>query len=872
MKKVVTIGLALIFLVSLAAFLPRIVGSLREAAPAVAAEVPSGALPPAADGGDRAALMAANSVNDPAGTNAPIGLNAPTGANSPAGSYAQGGTNTSGGTNPAGSAFAAPESLYLHIGSPIALSNGEILPIDSDNPGFTPIIHNGRTLVPLRFVSEFYNADVRYDAQNQTGIVEIGGKTAEFPVGRDYYMLDGARLPLDVETLNVDGHIMLPLRALCEKVLGLSVDYSDSVIYIAGTASLDETTVTEVRSKIGAYVKVSDLAALTEYFSKAAVDMYSYVAIGEFIEDADVSFEMEMESAALSQPGAAAGPGPSESPPSMSLPAPSATPSSAPSSAPSPEARPDSPDHDEDLQQNDLDGGYSSTNTQVAGVDEGDIIKTDGRYIFLSCYDSIRIVDTLGNMSLVARIDIPSYNLVDIYIDAGRLIAISNDYYSFNRAMPEAGGKIVVDSRRCVEVSVYDTSDMSDIKLLREYRIEGNLATTRKQGGYLYLLTTQYLWDSPTFATDPRPMAGEGDAFKPLPISDIMIAPGCPANSLLTLTAINVIDAEEKIASETITINGYSNTQYMSNNAMYIAADDYFYFGGNSLSISKFTIRGGKIGYAGSGSVRGSANNQFSLDEYNGYLRVATTEWDMMNKNNLFVLDSNMQVCGSVEGFAPEERVYSARFMGDRGYIVTFRQVDPLFVFDLSDPTNPKITGELKVPGFSTYLHPIAENVVLGIGRDVYDIFTRDRYGNEVVIGQNTGGIKLSLFDVSDMGKPREIDTLVLGDSGYAELLDNHKAAMFKADDAILAFCADIMDDTPGDGWWNGAFIISYADNSLSEIGRIKSAPVSGSYYTYSFNGQRLVYIGGTLYYADSSVLRSFDLYTLAEKQTLALR
>ena len=747
---------------------------------------------------------------------------------------------------PSASAIAfRPGELYLHIGSPIALSDGEILPLDSENPGLTPVIHLGRTLVPLRFVSEFFSAEVSYDAQTRTGVVKANGKTAEFPVGRSYFVLDGIRTELDTETLNIDGRVMLPLRALCEEALGLSVDYLNSVILIADSASLGEDRVNEVKSKIGMYIKVPDLETLTHYFAEAAGNKYLHESPvlddGMMLRGADAQSVPEGEA-------------------SLSSPAPSAAPEMPVAS---------NADRPAEADSGGAGGGHSSTNTQVEGIDEGDIIKTDGKYIYLSCYNTIKIIKADGGMSLAAQIDVPGYYLTDMYIDDGLLVAVGNESAVTGRTFEE-GGKTSAQWAEYVVINVYDTSDMSDIKLLRDYKIEGYLTTSRKQDGYLYLLSSRYTWDYGT-GIDPRPLAGENGRLAPLPVGDIMIAPGCPADALMTLSAISLRDAGENVTSETITVSGYAMTQYMSNNALYIASQDYLRGGMNGLSIAKFSIDGGRIGYAGSGAVRGGMNNQFSMDEHQGHLRVATTEWDTLNKNNLFVLDGNMQICGSVEGFAPDERIYSARFMGDRGYIVTFRETDPLFVFDLKDPANPKITGELKVPGFSSYLHPVSENVILGVGNDVYDIYMRDRAGNEVVVGQRTGGIKLSLFDVSDMGKPREIDTLILGDGGYSELLYNHKAAMFKSGDSILAFCAEIADGVQNSEWYSGAFVVSYAGDKLSECGRIRAADNSGVSYGYAFNGQRLVYIGNTLYYAQNNVIRSFDLNTLAEKQMLKL-
>ncbi|MCL1828577.1 MAG: beta-propeller domain-containing protein [Oscillospiraceae bacterium] len=722
--------------------------------------------------------------------------------------------------------------LYLHIGSPIALSDGKIHPIDSDNPGLTPVLHKDKTLVPLKFVSEFFGAEVSYDSRTRTGIVKTDGKTAEFPVGGDWFVLDGERIASDAETLIIDGRIMLPLRVLCEKVLGLSVDYRSSIIFIAETASLNEATVNEVKSKIGMYVKVADTEELKRYLKEASGGGYPIYGVKAEEDRGNMT-------AAEPAPSAPAAPQESGSIANDMLSADAAGGASGGAA-----------------------GGHSSTNTQVEGVDEGDIIKTDGKYIYLSCFDNVKIISVADKMSLAAQIDTPGDYLTDMYTDDGRLILIGGE------SAPKSRDPVSGRRTDFVVVNVYDTSDITNIKLVRSYKTEGQLMTARKQAGYLYLLSTQYIYID-GIETDPRPLAGEGERLVPISTADIMIAPGCPADSFLTLTAVNIGNPDEPAASETITVSGYSTAQYMSNNAMYIAARDYMYGGG--LNIAKFSVDGGKIGYSGSGGVRGDLNNQFSMDEYRGHLRIATTEWSGGNKNNLFVLDGNMQVCGSVEGFAPGERIYSVRFMGERGYIVTFRETDPLFVFDLSNPVDPKITGELKVPGFSTYLHPVSENVILGVGNDVYDIYMKDSTGKEIVVGQRTGGLKLSLFDVSDMGKPREIDTLVLGDGGHSELLYNHKAAMFKTDESILAFCADIATGAADKDWFSGAFILSYAGNKLSERGRIGAAQSDGISYGYGFSGQRLVYSGNTLYFAQHNMLRSFDLTTLVEKQSVRL-
>ena len=724
------------------------------------------------------------------------------------------------------------KTLYLHVGSPIALSRESTVSVDKDNPDLVPMIHKDRTLVPLRFISEFFGAEISYEAATQTGVVKVKGKTAQFPVGQSYYLLDGKKVSLDTETLNVSGRIFLPLRAISEEVMGLGVAYENKVIAIGEQATLDKDQVQTVKDRIGTYVKVSSLAELRSYLVQSKENYRNII---------------------------------SKSAQGVAVPAPTESQSLG-------GATPESETADQD---NAGMGDHSTTNTQVAGVDEADIIKTDGRYIYMLSGDVIHIVKAGGTMELAARVTLEEgYYPQEMYVDGDRLVIIGSR--NSGEVYPAARGEEPVsDMARILPyfgksltfAKVYDISDMSSVGLLRSFEVEGSLTTSRKQGDYLYLLSNLAVWNWGD--GEVRPMMGENGKLEPMPVDDIMVMPGRPAEAYLTLTALNVADASEAPSSETIAGSGY--TAYMSNSAMYIALNSWNYDADAKLDIARFTIQDGSIGYTGSGQVTGWLNDQFSMDVHEGYLRVATTSWNekqSRNENNLYVLDDGMQISGAILGFAPDERIYSARFMGDRGYVVTFRQVDPLFVFDLSDPKNPRITGELKIPGFSSYLHPVSESVILGVGSDVKDVYVRDKNGKEVVISQQTGGIKLSLFDVSDMGKPREIDSLVIGDRGYTELQHNHKAAMFKENQSLMAFPANLSSYDYKESW-EGALVVSYDGNRLTELSRIAAAQTEEGYY--GGFGQRLVYIGDTLYYAQGHIIRSFDSHSFRETGSLAL-
>ena len=199
--------------------------------------------------------------------------------------------------------------------------------------------------------------------------------------------------------------------------------------------------------------------------------------------------------------------------------------------------------------------------------------------------------------------------------------------------------------------------------------------------------------------------------------------------------------------------------------------------------IHKFSMNNGKVRYVASGDVPGHLLNQFSMDEFEDHLRVATTVegWTGSRTylfNNVYVLDDAMRTVGRIEYIAPDERIYSSRFIGDRLYLVTFKRVDPFFVIDLSDPAKPGILGMLKIPGFSDYLHPYDKNHIIGIGRETAE----NQWG-----GVSTLGLKLALFDVSDVNNPAMIDKVEIGVAGTdSEALRDHKAFLFDRSKNLL--------------------------------------------------------------------------------------
>jgi uncharacterized secreted protein with C-terminal beta-propeller domain len=255
-------------------------------------------------------------------------------------------------------------------------------------------------------------------------------------------------------------------------------------------------------------------------------------------------------------------------------------------------------------------------------------------------------------------------------------------------------------------------------------------------------------------------------------------------SNMTTISTIDISDGTYKLSNSFM---GYSSTQYASSNALYLVSNQYpiyydFYNYKERSSIYKFNL-GETLDYRGIGSVYGHMLNQFSLSEYKEILRVATTEgfsWGMSGTNNsIYTLKEEsglLPIQGVLSGLGKEnEIIKSVRFMGDKGYVVTFKQTDPLYTIDMSDPKAPKKMGELKVNGYSAYLHPVGEDKLLGIGRDA------DSKGG-------VHGVKIELFDISDFQNPSSLDTVILKKDTYSELENNHKALAYRNSDNLFAF------------------------------------------------------------------------------------
>lgn len=711
---------------------------------------------------------------------------------------------------------ASSNHLFFHTGSPLILEGEKISSLDPANPDVAATVIQSRTVLPLRAFAEHFGAAVSYDAASRVAVIEHAGTRYLFPIDKQSYSVvkNGVttEVAMDTSSTILNSRTMVPLRVLSENVFQKKVSYYNRVIAVGETEidlASNGALMTAVQSKIGVALKAQSL----DEVKLAVTGSYNYF----YLRDGMLKSEA---SPVPSQPVS----------------------DSAGSAA--------------------TNGDFSTTNTQVEGIDEADLVKTDGKYIYLVAQSAIRIVSAnQGVLAEVATLRIDDKKMVqEIFVDGDRLVVIGtrNEYQDWVGTEKPMPAGVAIDSKMIrppyynsksfTFVDVYSISNPQTPVLLKSHEMEGNYSTSRKNGDIVYLVS-----NSNVYGEIYLPMVKDtatGATAKVVSLNDVMIMPKFPAQGFVSVSALD-IRTDEKAEVELIAASGA--VTYMNDHALYIAASDY----NGQTSITKLSVNGLKVGYAGSGEVPGYLVNQFAMDEFEGHLRVATTNWG--TDNSLFVLDDSMNVSGKVTGLAKGERIYSVRFMGNKGYVVTFRTMDPLFVFDLSDPTNPMVTGELKIPGFSNYLHPVSETQLLGIGMDVVDIYQKDQFGKEIVIGQKQGGIKISLFDVSDKGKPIEISKYLLGSNGsYAEALNNHKAIMFDNANSNFGFDANLTQDPVSYQTERGAVILNYANNEIS----LKSFIVSKQPEIYGNDVpsvSRVLYIGDVLYYIQGSKITSYD-------------
>ena len=809
------------------------------------------------------------------------------------------------------------EAVVLFTGSPLALVNNTESQVDEENAEVYPYAKEGRVFVPLRFLAEGLQVDVKWEVQTSTATLTTKNKTVQFTLGIPKMLLNGREVTMECAPEIVNDRTFIPVRAISE-ALGKKVFYDRGLIVLSEKENpfnpeAEKTLLDTLIAKVNNLPAVGSAENLHSLLAGINQGDYSYLRN-------DVAFDV-------------------------------ATGEIRKESAQSVE------NAEKRMSDNSAAADYSETNVQVAGVDEADLVKTDGEYIYQVNKDRVIILKAYPatEMEVVSTLTFAqeSFQPLEIYVDEQNLVVIGrtqNNYYLDGPMVKDSAGvseeklqaQIEIWSPRYtqnrVKAIIYDLQDKSNLTKLREVEIDGSYLSSRKIGTYLYLVANDpinyYRYpDYPVImektTEDTAAAESSGGAVstpveagltptyrdtaiqeESLPVSyrDIRYIPPLVEANYLVIVGLDL--AKNDQPAQVTTYLGAGQNIYVSQDNLYIALRKYSYQplvqdtaakrllprqAMDNTLVYKFSLDKGKVTYLTKGEVPGTLLNQFSLDENRKYLRIATTTgstWGTgqnMSQNNVYVLDESMSLAGRIENIAPGERIYSARFMGDRAYLVTFKDTDPLFVLDLKKPTQPKILGALKIPGYSDYLHPYDENHLIGFGKDTVEVGNKNAQGEVISTQAYYQGMKLAVFDVSDVHNPKEMYKEVIGDRGTdSELLRNHRALLFDKEKELLAFPVTVMEvpeEQKGANAWaygqfayQGAYIYQLnLKDGFKLRGKITHLSaedlLKAGYRSYDQESEvkRILYIGDTLYTLSEGMVKANSLVDLVERKAVQI-
>ena len=479
---------------------------------------------------------------------------------------------------------------------------------------------------------------------------------------------------------------------------------------------------------------------------------------------------------------------------------------------------------------------FGKTYVQVDGVDEADILKNDGKYIYYLNEDNIIFI--YEGEKLVTKItdfDYEQYHtseysyeghydfsehVEDMFVADHKLIVNTYSRYNENKKEDEDEYRLgyTYPTVYFTNSYIYDLSDISNPKLLKKFTNSGIYQASRIIGDMLYIVSNKYSKSDYVSEEDCYIYVGEDDELTALPASSIMYGESVTNSNCLVLSAININKMER--TADTKAFLGCSSDIYCCYNNMYIS------LWGSDSQIVKVELTENEIKFACSVTVNGDIHNQFSMNEKDGYFRVATSD---KKGNNLFVFDNKLNLAGSVTGFAEGEDIKSVNYIDDMAYVITYEEIDPLFAIDVSDPTNPVIKGSLEITGFSSQLVPIDDNILLGIGYE--------------------DGVQLVLFDISNPLDLKVLDSYVMADSGSNTQV-SHKAITINREKNYI-----VIDHYKLNNYSDGAESFVLAFNTENDrINIIHDYKVdfikTDAYEDYSV--KRTTYIGDTLYVLDS--------------------
>lgn len=548
---------------------------------------------------------------------------------------------------------------------------------------------------------------------------------------------------------------------------------------------------------------------------------------------------------------------------------------------------------DMDLSEGSKEGGkdYSTTNLQMEGVDESDIAKIDGSYIYTVEDKYIVITDIRdGKLEEITRF-LPkdcgaADRVMEIYVDGDQLILVVQGYETSLDGNSKAGSDketsdketsdketkdeensdketavsdVAKDGAFCykmngkstTQIQVYSIVDRKNPEFEGRLIQDGYYNTSRKIGDVVYLFTQYNMTSDVTSYVEKKHGVEdlkEGNGVSSLAEAVIpkvngekvaageIYLPESSGESGILVSSLDV-NKPDKVLDSKLVISGYAQT-YISKDALYLYEEDYD--GAMITNIAKFALDEGRISGVAATAVRGYVRDTFAINASDGYLRVLTTDYSTEDEvNALYILDENMKLTGQLTGIAPGEEIYAARFMGNTGYFVTYRNTDPLFTVDLSDPEKPEIIGELKVTGFSEYLHFWDDTHLLGIG-----------YESDEKTG-NIENIKLSMFNIENPGEVTEEAKLVLKDVDYSEALYDYKSVIISKDKNLIGLvCEDYSSSRTKQTYQ----IYSYENGTFKKQAEIPD--ING----VNYENVRGMYSGNVFYLWINDNITSYDM------------
>lgn len=543
---------------------------------------------------------------------------------------------------------------------------------------------------------------------------------------------------------------------------------------------------------------------------------------------------------------------------------------------------------DMDLSEGSKEGGkdYSTTNLQMEGVDESDIAKIDGSYIYTVEDKYIVITDIRdGKLEEVTRF-LPkdcgaADRVMEIYVDGDQLILVVQGYETSLDGNSKAGSDketsdketkdeensdketavsdVAKDGAFCykmngkstTQIQVYSIVDRKNPEFEGRLIQDGYYNTSRKIGDVVYLFTQYNMTSDVTSYVEKKHGVEdlkEGNGVSSLAEAVIpkvngekvaaseIYLPESSGESGILVSSLDV-NKPDKVLDSKLVISGYAQT-YISKDALYLYEEDYDR--AMITNIAKFALDEGRISGVAAAAVSGYVRDTFAINASDGYLRVLTTDYSTEDEvNALYILDENMKLTGQLTGIAPGEEIYAARFMGNTGYFVTYRNTDPLFTVDLSDPEKPEIIGELKVTGFSEYLHFWDDTHLLGIG-----------YESDENTG-NIENIKLSMFNIENPGEVTEEAKLVLKDVDYSEALYDYKSVIISKDKNLIGL---VCEDYSGSRTKQTYQIYSYENGTFKKQAEIPG--ING----VNYENVRGMYSGNVFYLWINDNITSYDM------------